>query len=58
MADLTIDSGKVMIDGEILATETRELKSGKILAMFNLFDGEQYYNMQSFLRSKKNLKQY
>ena len=35
VADLTIDSGKVMIDGEILATETRELKSGKIKAMFN-----------------------
>ena len=46
VADLTIDSGKVMIDGEILATETRELKSGKILAMFNLFDGSsrKYWN--------------
>lgn len=54
VADLTIDSGKVMIDGEILATETRELKSGKILAMFNLFDGSSTITCKVFLEAEKS----
>ena len=54
VADLTIDSGKVMLDGEILATETRELKSGKILAMFNLFDGSSTITCKVFLEAEKS----
>ena len=54
VADLTIDSGKVMLDGEILATETRELKSGKILAMFNLFDGSSTITCKVFLEPEKS----
>lgn len=54
VADLSIDSGKVMLDGEILATETRELKSGKILAMFNLFDGSSTITCKVFLEAEKS----
>lgn len=43
-----------MIDGEILATETRELKSGKILAMFNLFDGSSTITCKVFLEAEKS----
>ncbi len=54
VADITVDSGKIMLDGEILATETRELKSGKILAMFNLFDGSSTITCKVFLDAEKS----
>ena len=37
--DLSVDSGKVQLDGEILNIDSRELKNGKVLVMFDLFDG-------------------
>jgi len=37
--DLTVDSGEVLLDGEIISMESRELKSGKELLSFNLYDG-------------------
>ena len=37
--DLSVDSGKVVLDGEILNIDSRELKSGKVLVMFDLYDG-------------------
>ena len=32
VADLSVDSGSVLLDGEILNIDSRELKSGKLLA--------------------------
>ena len=37
IADLSVDSGKVLLDGEILNTDSRELKSGKFLITFDLY---------------------
>ena len=54
VADLTVDSGRIMLDGEILNTETRELKSGKILAMFDLFDGSSTITCKVFLEAEKS----
>ena len=34
--DLSVDSGKVVLDGEIINIDSRELKSGKVLVMFYL----------------------
>ena len=40
VADLSVDSGNILLDGEILNIDSRELKSGKVLVMFDLFDGK------------------
>ena len=53
VADLTIDSGKVLLDGEVLNIDSRELKSGKILAMFDLFDGSSTITCKVFLDGEK-----
>lgn len=40
IVDLSVDTGKVCIDGEIVNMgETRELKTGKVLIPFDVYDG-------------------
>ena len=53
VADLSIDSGKVLLDGEVLNMDSRELKSGKVLAMFDLFDGSSTITCKAFLDGEK-----
>lgn len=53
VADLSIDSGKVLLDGEILNMDSRELKSGKILVMFDLFDGSSTITCKAFVEGDK-----
>ena len=38
ISELGVDDGKVSIDGEIIGMEDRELKSGKTLLSFNIYD--------------------
>ena len=52
--DLSVDSGKVVLDGEIINIDSRELKSGKVLVMFDLFDGSMTANLYG--KTKKNVK--
>ena len=53
ISDLSVDSGKVLLDGEVLNVDSRELKSGKILAMFDLYDGSSTITCKAFLASDK-----
>ncbi len=53
VADLSIDSGKILLDGEVLNMDSRELKSGKVLAMFDLFDGSSTITCKAFLDGEK-----
>ena len=53
VADLTIDSGKVALDGEILNTDSRELKSGKFLVTFDLYDGTSTITCKAFVEADK-----
>ena len=46
--DLSVDSGKVLLDGEILNTDSRELKSGKFLVTFDLYDGSSTITCKAF----------
>lgn len=48
VADLTVDSGNVLLDGEILNMDSRELKSGKVLVTFDLFDGSSTITCKAF----------
>ncbi len=46
--DLSVDSGNVQLDGEILNIDSRELKSGKVLVMFDLYDGTSTITCKAF----------
>lgn len=52
--DLSVDSGKVQLDGEILNIDTRELKSGKVLVMFDLYDGTSTITCKAFAEGDKS----
>ena len=52
--DLSVDSGKVQLDGEILNIDSRELKSGKVLVMFDLYDGTSTITCKVFSEGDKS----
>ena len=51
--DLSVDSGKIALEGEILNTDSRELKSGKLLIMFDLYDGTSTITCKAFVETEK-----
>ena len=54
VADLSVDSGRVQLDGEILNIDSRELKSGKVLVMFDLYDGSSTITCKVFSEGDKS----
>lgn len=57
IADLSVDSGNVLLDGEIMSHDespsSRELKSGKFLVMFDLYDGTSTITCKAFVEADK-----
>ena len=53
ISDLTPDYGKVALEGKIINVDYRELKNGKTLAMFNLYDGTSTITCKSFIEAEK-----
>jgi len=53
--DLNVDDGKVALDGEVIYMEDKELKSGKTLLSFDLYDGSSTLTCKAFLE-KNNAK--
>ena len=52
--DLSIDSGKISLEGEIVnIMDSRELKSGKFLVMFDLYDGTSTITCKAFVTAEK-----
>ena len=51
--DISVDSGKICLEGEIINTDSRELKSGKYLFMFDLYDGTSTITCKAFIESEK-----
>ena len=51
--DLSVDSGKIALEGEIINTDSRELKSGKVLIMFDLYDGTSTITCKAFATAEK-----
>ena len=51
--DVGVDSGKLSLDGEIINMDSRELKSGKFLVMFDLYDGTSTITCKSFIVPEK-----
>ena len=48
--DLTVDDGRVALEGEVLNIDSRELKSGKTLLSFDLYDGTSTLTCKAFLQ--------
>ena len=57
--DLGVDDGKISLQGEVIYTEDRTLKSGKTLFSFDLYDGTSTITCKAFLNketAKKTMK--
>ena len=52
--DLSVDSGKIQLDGEILNIDSKELKNGKVLVMFDLYDGSSTITCKVFSEGDKS----
>ncbi len=53
VSDISIDSGKIALEGEIINIDSRELKSGKLLVMFDVYDGTSTITCKSFVEEEK-----
>lgn len=51
--DLTSDYGKVAIQGKVTRKDSRELKNGKTLVMFDVYDGTSTITCKSFVEPEK-----
>ena len=51
--DLSIDSGKISLEGEVINMDSRELKSGKFLVMFDVYDGTSTITCKAFVVPEK-----
>ena len=51
--DISVDSGKICLEGEILNSEERLLKSGKTLYAFDLYDGSSTITCKAFVEEEK-----
>lgn len=56
ISDLTTDYGKVAIEGKVISVDSRELKNGKTLGMFNIYDGTSTITCKSFIEKEKATK--
>lgn len=54
ISDLTPDYGRVVIEGKVISVNSRELKNGKTLAMFNIYDGTSTITCKSFMGAEKS----
>ena len=50
ITELSADSGKVTIEGDVLNVTSKEIKSGKTLLMFDIYDGSSTINVKTFIR--------
>lgn len=50
ITDITPDEGRVVIEGEVSNIESKELKSGKTLVSFDIYDGSSSMTCKCFLK--------
>lgn len=50
ITDITPDEGRIVLEGEISNMEAKELRSGKTLVSFDLYDGSSSMTCKSFLK--------
>ncbi len=54
ISDLTPDYGRVAIEGKVISVDSKELKNGKTLAMFNIYDGTSTITCKAFISEEKS----
>ena len=57
IANITENSGEVLIEGEILSQETRELRTGKVLITMLVFDGTSTISCKIFAKDSEKSKE-
>ena len=53
ITDITPSEGRIAVEGELCNIETRELKSGKVLVSFDLYDGSSSITCKSFVKGEE-----
>ena len=53
VSEISIDSGKIALEGEILNVDSRQLKSGKYLVLFDVYDGTSTITCKAFVEEEK-----
>ena len=53
ISDLTQDYGKVAIQGKVIKTESREIKKGRTIVRFDVYDGTSTITCKSFVDNEK-----
>ena len=51
--DINNDTDKVCLEGEIISTDTRDIKGDRTILMFNLYDGSSTMTIKAFVEGKK-----
>lgn len=51
--DINNDTDKVCLEGEVISTDSRDIKGDRTIIMFNLYDGTSTMTMKVFAESKK-----
>lgn len=51
--EISADTDKVCVEGEVISTESREIKDGKVIVMFDVFDGTSTITCKAFIENKK-----
>ncbi len=51
--DINNDTDKVCLEGEVISTDTRDIKGDRTIIMFNLYDGSSTMTIKVFAETKK-----
>ena len=51
--DINVDTDKVCLDGEVISTDSRDIKNDKTIIMFNLYDGSSTITCKAFVETPK-----
>ena len=51
--DISVDTDKVCIDGEVISTDSRDIKNDRTIIMFNLYDGTSTITCKAFVETPK-----
>ena len=51
--DINNDTDRVCLEGEVISTDTRDIKGDRTILMFNLYDGTSTMTMKAFIETKK-----
>ena len=53
VADISVDTDKLCLDGEVISSDSREIKNGKVIVMFDLYDGTSTITCKAFVEGDK-----